>query len=183
MVGELRRMDGAVIKHADFPIAAAFGGTFAIALRPALHGALLDAVGIENISVDHEAESFTQAGDRVTLRFRQREPVEGDLLIGADGMRSVIRRALNPAEPPPRPSRLVAVRGASHGATAHLHDLGGIYYIGPGVEAVLARASETGIYWFVSLAEELVPAGMTDAAAVLAHVAPRFDSTFRAITE
>jgi 2-polyprenyl-6-methoxyphenol hydroxylase-like FAD-dependent oxidoreductase len=182
VVGEVRRMDGTVIKRADFPVRAALGGTLAIALRPALHGALLDAVGPGNISVDHEAESFTQAGDRVTLRFRRREPVEGHLLVGADGTWSAIRRVLHPAERGPRPSRLVAIRGAVHGATGHLHDLGAVYYLGPGVEAMIARASDTGIYWFLSLAQELVPAGMIDAAAVLAHVAPRFDTTFRAVS-
>ena len=179
---EMRRMDGTVIKRSHFPVRAALGGTLAIALRPAVHGALLDAVGLGNIAVDHEAEGFTQAGDRVTLRFQRRESVEGHLLVGADGTSSAIRRVLHPAEPPPRPSHLVAIRGAVHGATGHLRDLGAIYYIGPGVEAMIARASDTGIYWFVSLAQELVPPGMTDAAAVLAHVAPRFDTTFRAVS-
>ncbi len=46
---------------------------------------------------------------------------------------------------------------------------------------MFVRASDTGIYWFLSLARELLPAGMQDAAAVLAHMSPRFDSMFRAI--
>ena len=47
---------------------------------------------------------------------------------------------------------------------------------------MLIRASDTGIYWFLSLARELVPPGMQDPAAVLAHMTPRFDATFRAVT-
>ena len=47
---------------------------------------------------------------------------------------------------------------------------------------MLIRASETGIYWFLSLARELVPAGVRDPRAVVAHLAPRFDATFRAVT-
>jgi len=182
MLGEVRRLDGTVIKRVDFPIAAVLGGTLAVALRPALHGALLEAVGPDAIAADRDAVGFTQGAGRVTLRFRGAESVEGDLLVGADGFGSVIRRALHPAEKPPRPSRVVAVRGAVHGAVHHLRGATGVYYLGPGVESAIARTSDTGIYWFMSLAEELVPRGMTDAAALLAHVAPRFDETFRAVT-
>ena len=48
------------------------------------------------------------------------------------------------------------------------------------MEAFVVRASDTGIYWALSLAEELVPAGMReDPAAILEHMSPRFDETFR----
>jgi 2-polyprenyl-6-methoxyphenol hydroxylase-like FAD-dependent oxidoreductase len=57
-----------------------------------------------------------------------------------------------------------------------------VYYLGPGVESALVRASDTGIYWFLSVARELVPSGMTDPVAVLAHLSPKFDATFRAVT-
>ena len=74
------------------------------------------------------------------------------------------------------------MRGAVRGAVHHLHDHSGIYYLGPGVEAFLVRASDTGVYWALSLARELVPPGLEDPAAVLAHMAPRLDPTFRAVT-
>jgi 2-polyprenyl-6-methoxyphenol hydroxylase-like FAD-dependent oxidoreductase len=47
---------------------------------------------------------------------------------------------------------------------------------------MFVRASDTGMYWFLSLARELIPGGMRDPGAIVAHMAPRFDSTFRAIT-
>ncbi len=50
------------------------------------------------------------------------------------------------------------------------------------MEAFLVRASETGIYWALSVAEGLVPAGTRDAEAVVAHMAPRFEETFNAVT-
>ena len=179
---EVRRMDGAVIKRADVPVAAAMGGRMAIALRPALHGALLEAVGPDTIAVHHEAERFTQSAARVTVHFRNAEPAQGDLLVGSDGMGSVIRRLLHPGEQPPRSSGIVAVRGAVHHVIHHLGPLAAIYYLDPGVESVIVRASDTGIYWFLSLARELVPSAMTDPAAVLAHMSSRFDDTFRAVT-
>ena len=179
--GELRRMDGTVLKRAELP-PQALGGPLFMALRPALHGALLDAIGPEALTLGCEATGFTTDGGRVTLRLADGRLIEGDLLIGADGIGSVVRRQLHPAEPPPRPSGIVAVRGAVHGALAHLGDLSAVYYLGPGVESVLIRASETGIYWFLSLARELVPPGLREAAAVVAHMAPRFDATFNAVT-
>jgi 2-polyprenyl-6-methoxyphenol hydroxylase-like FAD-dependent oxidoreductase len=110
------------------------------------------------------------------------DAIEGDLLVGADGAGSVIRRTLHPAEAPPRPSDIVAVRGAVHGAQHHLGELAGVYYLGPGVESAIVRASDTGIYWFLSLARELIPEDMRDPAAILARMSPQFDATFRAIT-
>jgi 2-polyprenyl-6-methoxyphenol hydroxylase-like FAD-dependent oxidoreductase len=118
----------------------------------------------------------------VALDFADGDRIAGDLLVGADGFGSVIRRALHPSEPPPRSSRIIAVRGAVHGAVHHLQGMGGVYYMGQGIEAFLVRASDTGIYWALSLARELVPDGIRDPAAILAHMAPRMDDLFRAIT-
>jgi 2-polyprenyl-6-methoxyphenol hydroxylase-like FAD-dependent oxidoreductase len=179
--GEVRRMDGTVLKRAEFPPPAALGGPMVIALRSALHGALLDAVGADAIALASEAKGFTISGDRVTLHLADGSKAEGDLLVGADGTGSVIRNALHPSEPPPRDSGLVAVRGAVHGAVHHLGGNSAVYYLGPGVESAIVRASETGIYWFLSLARELAPAGLRDPAAIVANMLPRFDATFRAI--
>jgi 2-polyprenyl-6-methoxyphenol hydroxylase-like FAD-dependent oxidoreductase len=179
--GELRRMDGTVLKRAEIP-RRALGGPMVVALRAALHGSLLDAVGLDTIAVGKEAVSFDARDARVTLRLSNGEVAEGDLLVGADGVHSVIRRALHPDEGPPRSSGLVAVRGAVHGAMHHMGDLTGVYYLGPGVEAFLVRASDTGIYWALSLSRRIVPPGLVDASAILAHMLPQMDATFRAVT-
>jgi len=180
--GEVRRLDGTVLKRAEFPPPAALGGPTVVALRPALHGALLEAVGMDAVTLSSEATGFAVAGHRVMLHMAGGGVAEGDLLVGADGAASVVRRTLHPSEPPPRSSGIVAVRGAVHGAVHLLGDLSGIYYLGPGVESFLVRASDTGIYWALSLARELVPPGMRDPAAILAHMSPRLDATFRAVT-
>jgi 2-polyprenyl-6-methoxyphenol hydroxylase-like FAD-dependent oxidoreductase len=180
--GQIRRMDGTVLKRADFPPRQALGGPMVMALRPALHGALLDAVGEDTIALGREATGFTLTGGLVTLRGPDGELGEGDLLVGADGVGSIVRRVLHPSEAPPRSSGLVSVRGAVHGALHHLGGMSGVYYLGPGVESAIVRASDTGIYWFLSLARELVPDGMRDPAAIVAHMSPRFDATFRGVT-
>jgi FAD-dependent urate hydroxylase len=171
-----------VLKRADFPPPEALGGPMVVALRQALHGVLLDAVGLDAIELGNEAVSFSTTDSRVTLRLAHGQEVDGHLLIGADGAGSVIRRALHPSEPPPRHSGLVAVRGAVHGVLDQLGKLSAVYYLGPGIEAAIVRASDTGIYWFLSIAQQLAPAGISDPAAVVAHLAPRFDKTFRAVT-
>jgi 2-polyprenyl-6-methoxyphenol hydroxylase-like FAD-dependent oxidoreductase len=181
--GEVRRMDGTVLKRAVFPPPEVLGGPMVVALRPALHGALLEAVGMQSIALSSDVIGFTAAEGRVTLRLSDGSSAEGDVAVGADGAGSVLRQTLHPAEPPPRSSGIVAVRGAVHGTVEHLGGLSGIYYLGRGVESFLVRASDTGIYWALSLARELVPAGMSDPAAILALMAPHMDRTFRAATE
>jgi 2-polyprenyl-6-methoxyphenol hydroxylase-like FAD-dependent oxidoreductase len=99
--GEVRRMDGTVLKRAELPSPTALGGPMVMALRPALHGALLEAVGLDAIALGSEVAGFAEHGGRVTLQLAHGEIVEGDLLVGADGAGSVVRRALHPSEGPP----------------------------------------------------------------------------------
>ena len=179
--GELRRMDGTVLKRAEVPPPEALGGPLVVASRPALHGALLEAVGLDAITFGSEVTRFTADGDRVAIHTAVGDTAEGDLLIGADGAGSVIRRLLHPSEPPPRPCGIIGVRGASV-AAHHLGDLSGIMYLGPGLESVLVRSSDTGIYWYLSLAREVVPSDTRDPETILAHISPRMDATFRAVT-
>ena len=180
--GEVRRMDGTVIKRAEFPDPDMLGGRTVVALRPALHGALLEAIGMETLTLSSQVTGFEVAGSRVTVHTAAGETAEGDLLVGADGVGSVVRAALHPGEPPPRSSRIGAVRGVVHGTVHHLGDRSGVLYLGRGVESFLVRASPTGIYWTLSLAQAIIPAGMDDPAAILAHMSPRMDATFRAVT-
>lgn len=182
MSGEMRRMDGTVLQRMAVRHRI-LGGPFVIAMRPALHGALLDAVGGDSITAASEATGFTVSGRRVALHLANGSSAEGDLLVGADGVHSVIRRQLHPAEPPARPSGIVSVRGAAHGMAPHLGGVDAIYYLGRGVESAFLRASDTGsIYWFFACAERLLPAGVTDPAALVSIVGQRFDTTFRTIT-
>jgi 2-polyprenyl-6-methoxyphenol hydroxylase-like FAD-dependent oxidoreductase len=180
-LAEVRRLDGTLLRRIDMPTGA-FGGPMVIALRSALHGALLDAVGPDAISPGVAAAGFTVTDDGVALRLADGTVVEGTLLVGADGVNSAIRHVLHPEEPPPRPADMVAVRGAVHGALGHLGDLHAVYYLGPGVEALLIRASSTGIYWFLSVSSALVPPDRREPASMLAMMASRFDATFNAVT-
>ena len=123
--GEVRRMDGTVLKRAEAPPPETLGGPMVVARRPALHGALLEAVGLDAITFGSEVSGFTTDGDRVAIHTASGDTTEGDLLIGADGAGSVIRRALHPSEPPPRPCGIIACGGHP----APRGDLSGIFYL------------------------------------------------------
>ena len=77
--------------------------------RGLLQMALLEAVrtrlGDAALHLGHALESFEETGSRVRARFRLRDGgeqvAEGDLLVGADGIHSVVRRHFHPGEGPP----------------------------------------------------------------------------------
>jgi 2-polyprenyl-6-methoxyphenol hydroxylase-like FAD-dependent oxidoreductase len=56
------------------------------------------------------------------------ETAEGDVLIGADGVGSVIRRVLHPQEPPPRASGLWVVPGVAYDVELQLAELAGAHF-------------------------------------------------------
>ena len=178
--GELRRLDGTLLKRAELP-QGALRGPIVVALRSALHGALFEAVGADSIEFRSRALGFTTTGDQVSLQLESGTVAEGNLLVGADGVDSAIRRVLHPHEPPPRRSGIVALRGAVHGAVHHLRDLSGIFFLGRGVESTVVRASETGIYWFISMADSLLPPDVREPSAILSLMSPRLDPMLRAI--
>ncbi len=182
MLGELRRTDGRLLKRIDLR-----GRTVSVpglvALRQTVHGALLDAtppddlvLASEGVGVEHDA-----AGAWLVLANGRRE--RGDVLIGADGLRSTVRRLLHPADPPPRDSGLCAIRGVVRGMGAVLGDLSGVMYLGRGCEASTVRASADAIYWFVSVRATRVPAEPRDARAIARTLAASLPPAFRAIAE
>ncbi|MDX1614846.1 MAG: FAD-dependent monooxygenase [Candidatus Promineifilaceae bacterium] len=68
--------------------------------RADLQRILLDAVGDGLIHLDHDCIAVDEHEDGVTARFANGNEVRGDLLIGADGIHSVVRASLQGQEPP-----------------------------------------------------------------------------------
>ena len=135
---EFRRADGRLLKRVEFP---ADEIQSLVTLRPVLHGTLLAAIG----------------NDRILLgrRIRSVEDLEGDIVVGADGVASEIRRTLHPDEAPPRPSGYHALRGVTYDASWSLGSAEAVVYLGDGVEIGIARASVSAVYWYVSLVDAL----------------------------
>jgi 2-polyprenyl-6-methoxyphenol hydroxylase-like FAD-dependent oxidoreductase len=102
---EVRHIDGRVIRRfVGRSDVQPTGDTPALVMRPALHGALLDAVGRQAVEVSSDVTGFESDGARVRLALANGATAAGDVLIGADGVHSVVRARLHPDEPPPRPS-------------------------------------------------------------------------------
>ena len=79
--GELRRMDGTVLKRAELPPSEVLGGPMVIAIRSALYGVLLEAIGLDAITFRSEVIRFTSHGDRVAIHTTSDDIAEGDLLV------------------------------------------------------------------------------------------------------
>ena len=154
----------------------------AVAMRPVVHGALLSAVGIDALELSREAVGFETNGRGVTLSFRDGGTESGDILIGADGVASSIRRQLHPGEAPPRASGYSALRGAVDDVGAILGPLDAVGYLVPRMEAAVVRASPGAAYWYMSLLSEDIPSGLGDPRSICTHFTPRLDDTFRQLT-
>jgi 2-polyprenyl-6-methoxyphenol hydroxylase-like FAD-dependent oxidoreductase len=144
---EIRRVNGAIIRRLNAPL----GGPSIVALRSTLHGALLEAVGHDALQLGREVVDFQQSADAVTIRCGDGSMDAGAVLVGADGVASIIRKALHPQEPPPRPSGYTALRGVGYGVSRALADLSGIVYLDRGIEAAAIRAATDAVYWYLSL--------------------------------
>src|SRR5687768_2236543 len=97
---DFRRADGSILKRFDFRSAPPDARSV-ITLRPALHGALVDAVPAESLLLNHDVRHVTQTADRVSATLTDGRTLDASVLIGADGVGSSIRRQLHLDEAPP----------------------------------------------------------------------------------
>ena len=69
-----------------------FGGSYWGVHRADLQAVLSNAVGLERINLSHRLTDLVQHPDRVSLSFANGRHIDADLVIGADGARSITRR-------------------------------------------------------------------------------------------
>lgn len=90
-------------------------------LQVILRDAVVERLGADRVRTDHELTGFDQDGAGVTARFRSREsgadrePVCGDVLIGADGIHSTVRAQFYPDEGAPIWNGCVLWRATTEG--------------------------------------------------------------------
>ena len=120
-------------------------------LQVLLAEAARDRLGADNLRTGHQLTKFDLRGDQVIATFvdRQSDAViaedEGDILIGADGIHSAVRRQLYPQEGEPHFNRQVLWRaavdwepflgGATMAIAGHFHQRIVAYPIGPSARA------------------------------------------------
>ena len=180
--GEMRRTDGTVLRRFELHRLRDFLPEPTITvLRPVLHGALLDSLPAGALQLASEVTGLRLSDDSVEVLMAGGVTVRADLVVGADGVGSVVRGLLHPNEAPPQASGLFGLRGVAHGVVTHMGTSSGAQYFGRGVEAGLGRAASDTVYWYVSLPRAVATTAQMSPQRVVDALAPRFDQRFRAI--
>jgi 2-polyprenyl-6-methoxyphenol hydroxylase-like FAD-dependent oxidoreductase len=116
--------------------------------REALHGALLAQVGSAAITFGAEVSGCESKPGLAVLALRDGRTIEGDMIVGADGVKSAIRTCLHP-NTMLRPGEMVGVRGVAYGVDSLL-DADLIMAMCPGADSGVIRGASGAVYWFVS---------------------------------
>ena len=91
----IRRHDGTVLSEMPLSeVGAEYGMPMIGIHRRRLQRVLLDAVGAEHVRLGASVQTFAEDSTSVTLEIDGGEPENGAALVGADGLRSAVRRQL-----------------------------------------------------------------------------------------
>ncbi|MFE6691852.1 FAD-dependent oxidoreductase [Streptomyces sp. NPDC057743] len=127
--------------------------------RGELNAALQGEVVRRGIEVRHGARlvSVADGPDEVTARFADGSAATGELLIGADGLNSTVRRSLNPGAMPAYAGQCVFYGYTRNTPVAE--DTGHITMVRNGVGTFGYAVSPDGeTYWFARVARQAIPA-------------------------
>jgi 6-hydroxynicotinate 3-monooxygenase len=93
---EFRRADGRVRAKVRLPqdVMDAFGGGFIGLLRPGLYHRMLGALPEGVVRYEHVVTGFTDTPEGVLVHLESRPDLEAAVLVGCDGINSIVRRQL-----------------------------------------------------------------------------------------
>lgn len=114
--------------------------------RPELHRTLVNALGEGVLRLGAECVGFEQNTQRVLVRLAGGGEEKGDVLIGADGIKSVIRQQLH-GWVEPHYSGLTAWRGICDFTDPHIPVGEMRIYWGPGARILHYHVSDQRVYW------------------------------------
>ncbi len=141
--------DGKLLKSREvgnFP--AKWGAPMIGILRADLHRILAEAVkrpGDAAVTVHHRAAvvQASSTGDTATVRLADGRTATGDLVVGADGVRSTLRTIVA-GDVPPRYLGFTSVRGISKRPARHGD---GFVFVGPGGHFFAEACDDTRLFW------------------------------------
>ena len=114
--------------------------------RADLQEALAARMGVAAVHFGMDVSGFTQNAGAVALILRDGSTVGGDLLVGADGLRSAVRRQLLGDGDPVFLGSTIW-RGIADGDGFSLPPAGGVNWVGRGSEFLAFHLSGDRIYW------------------------------------
>jgi len=130
-------------------------GTITIVVhRAELLSLLLKTLGEDNVHLGMTCVGYTQDATGVSVRFADGQQVRGDILIGADGIHSVIRTQLF-GMIKPRYVGYTCWRGLAHTTRTNLET----WSWGKGCQFGITPMSQGRAYWFV---QKYAPEGEVD---------------------
>lgn len=117
--------------------------------RAALHQMLFSALGRDDIVLDTDATGFEQTAAGVSVMSADGKTWSADVLVGADGIRSPVRRWLL-CDGDPRYTGVSIWRGVTRASTASMPSAESRTYLGPGHEFGFMPMIDGRVYWFAS---------------------------------
>jgi 2-polyprenyl-6-methoxyphenol hydroxylase-like FAD-dependent oxidoreductase len=127
-------------------IAERYGSNVSVVHRADLQSALVRRLGREVLKLGAEVIGFEEAGAEVRVKLRDGTSEAGGLLIGADGLRSAVRRQLL-ADGDPVYLGATIWRGMVSSEGLSLEPGHGINWIGRGSEFLAFHLTDHRIYW------------------------------------
>ncbi|MFG2813238.1 FAD-dependent monooxygenase [Streptomyces sp. NPDC048410] len=118
--------------------------------RSVLHTVLTDAVGEHRVRLGCRFTGYTEDADGVTAHFEDGSTAHGDVLIGADGLRSTVRATMrNGFEPPPRYAGYTAWQAITRLPGETLVPTGTFFNLWGkgGLRFLYCRLNEEEVYW------------------------------------
>ncbi|MFF3905063.1 FAD-dependent monooxygenase [Streptomyces sp. NPDC001848] len=118
--------------------------------RSSLHTVLTEAVGEHRMRLGSRLTGYTEDGDGVTAHFADGSSARGDVLIGADGLRSTVRAEMRRGfEPPPRYAGYTAWQAITRLPGETLVPTGTFFNLWGrgGLRFLYCRLNEKEVYW------------------------------------
>ncbi len=131
------------------PLQEKFGAASVMIHRADLQKLLLDTLGQDRIQLYSECSGFTQNEPGVQAKFSDGWLTQGDILIGADGLHSVVRAQLF-GKIKPRYAGYPAWRGVTQFEHSFLTPGKAFETWGRGVRFGAAPLSQGRVYWYIT---------------------------------
>lgn len=123
---------------------ARYGHDLILVHRAELHSSLLEMLGREGVRAASEVVAFEQDGSTVGITLASGKRLEADMLVGADGLRSAVRRSLL-GDGDPHFSGATCWRGV---ARFEVEGGCGVNWLGTGAEFGIFPLRDGRAYWF-----------------------------------